>query len=740
MLSAGGFRDGPARACRPHDTFPLDEVYHLAYAIESDGALEEREQLVRLVQSAGSAFAVGCGSAACRARLLVHIFYQGIRTEELHRALAPLTLRGLRAAMHATDFEREVTRQRAVWGYGKSDSALQHKLMKAANYFRFYIPDFLRRTYGAQAFLYLDSDTVFRADGLEELLVARPLPLALAGKQEKKWCTLGKMLLLDDPRLSRLGLKPDGACITASAMVYNTSAWAAANMTAKVERLLAENAKAKLWHLGSMPPLMVALHGRWTSLPSSIVKDGKGSDCSWLQRTDEGSRPLLVHPFKSLCAHEMALSATVCMEGDFTAKRADTGSRRIMGMQAAALATLLGGRLQPLSSRCDVVVSYGAPPTLVSAAAAHRRLHVVYKPRSDEAAPALAPAVANGDGAESVLVVADNGYIAAMWEAKQQPHVRLQLVEDMRPGGARHEPWPGKFNTGEALREAGVGATRRAVLCYHGNTMHLHSVLPLLGGVRLPFTLRVIMPRTGSKTAITRLEEALRRASLPHGAVVEQEQYDAERIHAQLQGCDVGLAPSEVASNVSAAELSKQTARWFDAEGVQREDSVRRCKRTENAGRAFIFFQLGVPTVVDACTEAVLFSSAHEAPTALVAYRADAWVPLINRLLTSPQLRLDLSRNSRAFALEHLTSRAQAVKLLDSLSCMARSHLHAGSAAQSHHRQPPHAGSAAQSHHRQSPHAGSAAQSHHRQSPHASSAAQSHHRQPPKVHKVAKLR
>jgi len=694
-----GFRDGPAPACRPHDTFPLDKVYHLAYAIESDSALEEREQLDRLVQSAGSAFVVGCGNAACRARLLVHIFYQGIRTEELHRALAPLTLRGLRTALHATNFEREVTRQRTVWGYSNSDSALQHKLKKAANYFRFYIPDFLRRKYGAQAFLYLDSDTVFRADGLKGLLGARPLPLALAGKQDKKWCTLGKMLLLDDPRLAGLGLKPNGACITASAMVYNISAWAAANMTATVERLLAENAEAKLWHLGSMPPLMVALHGRWKPLPSSIVKDGKGSDCSWLQRTGEGSRPLLVHPFKSLCAHQMAVSATVCMEGALTAKHDDTGSRRIMGMQAAALATLLGGRLQPVSARCDVVVSYETPPTLVPVAAAHRPLHVVYKPRSDEAAPALAPAAAYGDGvatvlAENVLVVADNGYIAAMWEAKQQPHVRLQLVEDMRPAGARHEPWPGKFNAGEALLEASVGAARRAVLCYHGNTMHLHSVLPLLAGVRLPFILRVIMPRIGSEAAITRLKKALRIA-LPNGAVLEQEHYDAERIHAQLQGCDIGLAPSEVGSNVSAAELSKQTARLFNEEGVQREDSVRRCKRTENAGRAFIFFQLGVPTVVDACTEAVLFSRWHEAPTALVAYRADAWVPLINRLLSSPQLRLDLSRNSRAFALDHLTTRAQAVKLLDSLSCMTRSHLYAGSTTQSHHRRLPQAGSAA---------------------------------------------
>ena len=73
-----------------------------------------------------------------------------------------------------------------------------------------------------------------------------------------------------------------------------------------------------------------------------------------------------------------------------------------MGMQAAALATLLGGRLQPVSARCDVVVSYVRPPTLVSTAAARRRLHVVYKPRSDEAAPALAPAAAYGDGAENV--------------------------------------------------------------------------------------------------------------------------------------------------------------------------------------------------------------------------------------------------------------------------------------------------------------------------------------------------
>ena len=671
------FRTGPvATTCHRRDAVPLDYVLHLAYALDSDAEGLEGDQLARLVQSAWSAFAVGCGGddvrgTACRERLLVHVFYQGIRDEVLHRVLAPLVLRGLRMALHATDFESEVTRQRTVWGYDKhSDHSLQQKLMKAANYYRFYMPKFLRDAYGAGSFLYLDSDTIFLASGLEELLNARPLPLAMAGEQKIKSCTVGKMLLLDDMRLRSLGLEPHGTCLAPSVMVYNTSLWLATNMTTTVERLLAQNAAAKLWHLGSMPPLMVALHGRWTAFPSSIVSDGKGSDCSWLQRSGwpGGRLPTLVHPFKSLCASAAAtpLAATVCMQRG--SKNSLIGSYRIASMQAAALADLLGGTLKKNRSRgCDVFVDYGAlqAPEDISRGG----LHVLFKADNRELAPA--PATASSDGNARVLVVADNGYIADIWETKKQPAVRLLLVEDVRPAGIRHEPWPGMFETRETLREnmAAVRVTRRPLLCYHGNMMHIMSLLPRLGRLRAAFTLRVIEHAAAGGLKV--VEAALGNFSMLSGVEIEKIPYNVNRIHAQLQGCDVGLAPSEVASTVSYAKLSQETATWFVSDDVQAEDTVRRCKRTENAGRAFVFFQLGVPTVLDACTESVLFSSADEKPLALVAYHADAWVPHISRLLASPQLRRDLSRNSRAFASVHLTTRAQAVKLLDSLSCVA---------------------------------------------------------------------
>ena len=67
----------------------------------------------------------------------------------------------------------------------------------------------------------------------------------------------------------------------------------------KLEELLATNADKKLWHLGSMPPLMIAMHDKWKSL-KEIVKDGKGANCAALLPLSQGS--MMVHPFKDICA------------------------------------------------------------------------------------------------------------------------------------------------------------------------------------------------------------------------------------------------------------------------------------------------------------------------------------------------------------------------------------------------------------------------------------------------------
>ena len=145
--------------------------------------------------------------------------------------------------------------------------------------------------------------------------------------------------------------------------------------------------------------------------------------------------------------------------------------------------------------------------------------------------------------------------------------------------------------------------------------------------------------------------------------------YDPRKIYQHLAECDLGLAPSEVAPTVDVGRVARQTAPSFVQVDEQPEDMVKRCKRTSNAGRAFVFMQLGVPAIVDACPESVLFSSFNEKPTVLVSYRHDAWSQLIADVLADPWLRRELSRNSHAFAVQHLTTRAQATRLLHRVGC-----------------------------------------------------------------------
>jgi len=257
-----------------------------------------------------------------------------------------------------------------------------------------------------------------------------------------------------------------------------------------------------------------------------------------------------------------------------------------------------------------------------------------------------------------MALVADNGHMDQFHRSRGQRVVRLWLVEDMRPDSTlRHLPWAGNL----------LGDVS-AMLCYHGHLMHFLSSLSWLEHMKGPFTLRVIL----SLENVNRL----RAMNLNmEGIQMEVIQYTSANIYNQLKDCDVGLAPMEVQprKGVSFADLSKATADQFIREDSFPEDTVRRCKRTSNGGRMFMFFQLGVPTVTDACADAIAVSRYSDEPTALIAMRPEMWPKLTEQLLGNSGLRQKLSFSSRSFADTALTTKRQAAVLLDKLSCHARS-------------------------------------------------------------------
>ena len=624
--------------CQEVHVEPRNEM-HLVYAIEASSANEYQQQLDLLTQSAWSAFSVGCDALRCRRRLHAHVFYWRIPKHALEDSLAPLIFRGFRISTHETDFDSAVTRQRKVWGYRGHEKSLQQKLMHAANYYRFYAPSLLRQCYNAKLFLYLDTDVLFMRSGLDGLFSSTtPIPIVSAGVQRLQNCRMDRMLLLNDPRLAGLGLRPDDPCLTASVMLVNISAWIAANTTQRVEMYLAQNAVKKLWHLGSMPPLMIVLAGKWAQLPG--IADGKGSNCESVGRY-RGS--LLVHPFKERCLF-LPVPPRPRLCSALGPGSSLTGSSRIAHMHSTALARLLGVELLHGHDMCDVVLALGHVPRTTNP----KSVRIVFKPSNTEATTL-------DEADRYAIMVSDNGFMDAMWRAKGQASIRLQLVEDVRPVGVMHKVRPIAFGPGEA---------RVPLLCYHGNHMHIQSLLPVLGDIRSPFKLLVLVEPRATKALAKQVDALEWRAGM-----VDFVAYDPRKIYQHLAECDLGLAPSEVAPTGDVGQVARQTAPSFVQVDEQPEDMVKRCKRTSNAGRAFVFMQLGVPAIVDACPESVLFSSFNEKPTVLVSYRHDAWSQLIADVLADPWLRRELSSNSHAFAVRHLTTRAQATKLLHRVGC-----------------------------------------------------------------------
>ena len=81
-------------------------------------------------------------------------------------------------------------------GYNGRDAFI-HKLSHAANYFRFYVPKLMWDEHRAEAFLYLDTDTLFLREGALPTLFAQraePPLIVRAGAQDRTHCSVGHIV------------------------------------------------------------------------------------------------------------------------------------------------------------------------------------------------------------------------------------------------------------------------------------------------------------------------------------------------------------------------------------------------------------------------------------------------------------------------------------------------------------------------------------------------------------------
>jgi hypothetical protein len=129
--------------------------------------------------------------------------------------------------------------------------------------------------------------------------------------------------------------------------------------------------------------------------------------------------------------------------------------------------------------------------------------------------------------------------------------------------------------------------TDTIVIGYHGNMAHtarfdqgLKQAIELFSDkVRVKF--KVIVPSPHS----------LKSNQLPKGVEIEAVQWDLETIEEELTRIDIGVVPN--LSRLSRPIFS------FDAWGLYPSDYRIRFKNKSNAGRSFVFIQMGIPVIAD---------------------------------------------------------------------------------------------------------------------------------------------
>jgi hypothetical protein len=129
------------------------------------------------------------------------------------------------------------------------------------------------------------------------------------------------------------------------------------------------------------------------------------------------------------------------------------------------------------------------------------------------------------------------------------------------------------------------------LLCYHGNTAHLSRFENGLKQAieEINSTINVEL------TIITGDEKFNWVEGRPNINNIIFKKWDIDTIKQNILACDVGLVPN--VSDVS--QNAEYTKKINNSSGLYNTDFVIRMKNKSNAGRSFVFHQLGIPVVSD---------------------------------------------------------------------------------------------------------------------------------------------
>lgn len=191
------------------------------------------------------------------------------------------------------------------------------------------------------------------------------------------------------------------------------------------------------------------------------------------------------------------------------------------------------------------------------------------------------------------------------------------------------------------------------VLGYHGDLQHLTEFRPFLTSAleqlarETPIKLLVVYNKRGSRWKVW--DRGSRWKVGRPKIEIEEVQWELETIEEQLLRCDVGLVPGLVSiGNEEQAQALACLEQVREGSGGRENDYLLRFKCNSNAGRAFVFHQLGIPVVADFVPSN--FHILGDPRNGFLAHSTQGWLYALEELCSSVEMRREMAdRAAEAF-------------------------------------------------------------------------------------------
>jgi|GEM_PF-5436959 len=198
-------------------------------------------------------------------------------------------------------------------------------------------------------------------------------------------------------------------------------------------------------------------------------------------------------------------------------------------------------------------------------------------------------------------------------------------------------------------------------IAYHGNKGHLetmkHRITPALDLLGKEYDVRFV--------AVYNVDSHGKWTTGVPNIDVEHVQHaegpDMSRVHRRLSQCDIGIVPNynEIPEQIKRL-IKFYTSKW--SSDAYHNDWLVRHKNTANAGRAFVFYQLGLPVVASPVPECARVVVPER--TGYLAHETAGWVDALERLVRDRQRRREMGLRGRKLVEEQYTMSQSAAILL----------------------------------------------------------------------------